>query len=197
MAGERTWICWGAVLLSGCAGVPSTPQPFTPDKGCVVSSLIDERHLVLRSFGSATVRQYFVRAGGPVDAQWLQLTPRWGPGFGGPHAALDVPGGVGVVHVRYVEPGLYRMGPYEITEQRRGIAPWVTPIGFGVPFEVRTGRCTYLGRSTLMARGYQFRWSDERAFDFEQVRPLLPPALAALPMHAIEAFEFPEMAPLD
>ena len=165
------------ILLGGCASAPTSPSfAYTPGNGCLITSIADERGAVKRTVFAPQIVQNVYRFGVPRP-EHLQLAPQFGPGFVGPKDSFETANSVGVLHVRFLEPGQYFIGPYVIVRHMAGSVPKVSPRGFRVPFDIEPGKCTYLGRSTLQDDELHFRWTNELPSDLAIAKKLLPPEL--------------------
>jgi hypothetical protein len=84
----------------------------------------------------------------------------------------------GLVHVRFVPAGKYQLDTFGFH-----FRSFMTPMAFQtpdrrlplvIPFEVESGKCTYVGRILTKREESAFRWVDRSAEDMTTARKVLP-----------------------
>lgn len=127
----------------------------------------------------------------------MQVTPRFGDGFVGPYANVTKGDSSSLVHVRFVKPGTYVIGPHFIAFHRLGSTSWITPKSYQPRFEVLPGRCTYIGRTTLHPKDFSFSWSNALAEDLAAAKSLIPEALLRESPLQVAPHTIPELVPMN
>lgn len=194
---RRSACALAALLLAACASPfpPPATEP-SPGDGCIIAGVEDARSLarLVIAQGQVVIN---VHDGGRGPTLPLQVTPRFGPGFVGPYASITKEDSSSLVHVRFVKPGTYSIGPHFIAFHRLGSTSWITPKSFRPTFEVLAGRCTYIGRTTLHPKDFSFSWSDAMAEDVAAAKALIPAALLREPPLQVAPHTIPELVPMN